>query len=130
MEITTGAFATILVVIGLLALIVSVITAVTKSVVQMTKIPENLLVIVLSLTLTITTYFAYISDSGNEVIWYHMIATVIASFIVAYVVLFGWDKLTDLYKKFRNIPQIDITSDPIQGATSTNSTTLNDNKVI
>lgn len=124
MELTSSTLVTILAVIGLLALIVSVITEVTRSVALLAKIPANLQVIVLSLTLTIVTYFAYISYSGEAVIWYHVIATVITGFIVAYVVLFGWDKLTNLYKKFRNIPLIDITADTIQGTDSAKSITL------
>ncbi len=109
--------ATILAVIGMLALLVSIITEVTKDVVLLSKIPVNLQVIVLSLTLTIVTYFAYISYTGSAIIWYYVVATIVAGFVVAYVVLFGWDKLAELYRRFRNIPPIDITDNPIPETT-------------
>ena len=125
MDFTAGTLVTILVAIGLLALIVSVIAEVTKGVAILEKIPFNIQVIVLSLTLTLVAYFAYISYSGTAVVWYYVVADVIAGFVVAYVALYGWDKLADLYRRFRNIPQIDITADPIQitkTAASTNTT--------
>lgn len=122
MEITAATFVTILAVIGLLALLVSVITEVTKGVVLLSKIPVDLQVIVLSLTLTIVTYFAYISYSGDAVIWYYVVATIVAGFVVAYVVLFGWDKFADLYRRFRNIPPIDVTADSLPETTSMKST--------
>ena len=109
MDFTASTFATILAVIGLLALIVSIITEVTKGVAILSKIPTNLQVIVLSITLTLVAYFAYISYSGSVIIWYYIVADIIAGFTVAYVTLYGWDKLAGLYKKFRNIPAVDMT---------------------
>lgn len=108
MDVSAGSLVTIFAVIGLLALLVSVITEVTKGVVLLSKIPVNVQVIVLSLTLTIVTYLAYISYSGEEIIWYYFVATIVAGFVVAYVVLFGWNKFIELYRRFRNIPPIDI----------------------
>ncbi|MDF2513973.1 MAG: hypothetical protein K0S04_3839 [Herbinix sp.] len=115
MDFTAITFVTILTAIGVLALIVSVITEVTKGVTILQKIPTNLQVIVLSLLLTLVTYFAYISYSDTAIVWYYIVADIIAGFIVAYVALYGWGKLAGLYRKFRNIPTLDIT---------TNSTTF------
>lgn len=110
MDFTVSTFVTILTVIGGLALIVSIITEVLKGVPILKKVPKNLQVIVISLLLSIVTYFAFISYSGTTVIWYYIVADVIAGFVVAYVALYGWDKLASLYKKFRNIPTLDITA--------------------
>lgn len=117
MDLSAGMFATLLVVIGLLALIVSVVTEVIKDVVFLSKIPTDIRIIVLSLVLTLYAYFAYISYSGKAIIWYYVVATIIAGFVVAYVVMYGWDKLAQLYKKFRNIPTIDKTEEPMPSAT-------------
>lgn len=127
MEITSITFVTILAAIGLLALIVSVITEVTKGVAMLSKIPMNLQVIVLSLTLTMVAYFAYISYSGHSIIWYYVIATIIAGFFVAYMTLYGWDKFIVLYKKFRNIPLSDINNTTSSDTVSAKSTTSIDN---
>lgn len=129
MEIAAGTFVTLFAVIGLIALIVSTITEVTKGIVILSKIPVNLRIIVLSLTLTIVTYFAYISYSGKPVKWYCVIASVVTGFVVAYVVLFGWDKFAYLYKRFRNIPPIDITTDSTTDIATDKSATNNDIKV-
>ncbi len=110
MDFTASTFISILTVIGVLALIVSIITEVIKGVTILKKIPLNLQVIVLSLLLTLISYFAYISYSGTAIVWYYIVADVIAGFVVAYVALYGWSKLADLYKKFRNIPSLDITT--------------------
>lgn len=117
MDFTASTIATILAVIGILALIVSIITEVTKGVAVLSKIPTNLQVIVLSITLTLVAYFAYITYSGSEIIWYYIVADIIAGFTVAYVTLYGWDKLAGLYKKFRNIPAIDL---PVTSEINTN----------
>lgn len=129
MELTTSTFVTISAIIGLLVFLVTIITEVTKSVTLLAKIPTNIQVIVLSLTLTMVTYFAYISYTGNAIIWYYVVATLIAGFIVAYVVLFGWDKFVAQYKRFRNIPLSDIADDIISGSASTKSASTNENKV-
>lgn len=121
MEITAGSFVTISAIIGSLVFLVSIITEVTKSVTLLSKIPSNIQVIVLSLTLTMVTYFAYISYTGNAIIWYYVVATLIAGFIVAYVVLFGWDKFVALYKRFRNISLDDLTDNTVPGTTSAKS---------
>ncbi|MFT4143284.1 MAG: hypothetical protein QM644_02425 [Mobilitalea sp.] len=119
MDFTASTFVTILAVIGFLALIVSIITEVTKGVAILSKIPTNLQVIVLSITLTLVAYFAYISYSGSVIIWYYIAADIIAGFTVAYVTLYGWDKLAGLYKKFRNIPAVDLTASTTKDSTLT-----------
>jgi hypothetical protein len=137
MEISAVTFVTIFAIIGLLALLVSVITEVTKGVALLSKIPVDLQVIILSLTLTIITYFAYISYTGDAIIWYCVAATIVAGFVVAYVVLYGWDKFIELYKRFRNIPPIDITVDSLPKTASEETTNtspitnvLDDNRFI
>jgi len=110
MGLITSNLVTILALIGLIAVIVSVITEVTKGVGVIAKIPADVQIIVLSLSLSLVAYFAYISYTGTAIVWYYVVGTVIASFIVAFVVMYGWDKLTALYMKFRNIPTTTGTS--------------------
>lgn len=86
--------------IGLLAFIVSVIVEVFKGVSILKNIPTDLVVIVLSLVLTVAAFFAYASYTQLVVIWYMVIGAIIAGFIVAFVAMYGWTKLTDLYKRF------------------------------
>lgn len=88
-------------VIGVIAFLVSVITQVTKEIGIFKKIHTPLQVTVLSIMLTVTAYFAYISYSGIVVSWYMIIGSVICGFIVAFVAMFGWEKLCELYHRFK-----------------------------
>lgn len=85
-------------VIGFMAFIVSVITQVVKGVLR--KVPTDLVVFVLSIALTVTAFIAYMQFIKDEIIWYMIVASVIAGFIVAFVSMFGWEKLSELWKRF------------------------------
>jgi hypothetical protein len=107
MEQLTSILAIILLLIGLLAMMVSIIIEVTKGIPLLNKISKDVKVVVLSLALSLFLYFAYISYSGTAIIWYYTIGTVLTSFVVAFIVMYGWGKFSSLYKKFRNIPTLD-----------------------
>lgn len=128
MEISASFMVTLLTIIGVLVIIVSIISELTKNITLLSKIPNNIQVIVLSQIITLITYFAYISYSGDTIIWYYVVATIIIGFTVAYVVLFGWNKLIELYKRFRNIPISDITLNTSIDANSDKQDTQNDNQ--
>lgn len=85
--------------IGTLAFIVSIITQVTKEIGFFAKIPTSLQVIILSITLTTISYIAYAQYSYMQIHWYMIAASIIAGFFVAFVAMFGWDKLSDIYNK-------------------------------
>lgn len=127
MDLSANTLVTILAAIGLLALIVNIVTDVIKDVAIFKKIPTDIIIIVLSQAITLYAYFAYISYSLSVIIWYYVVATVIAGFIVAYVVMYGWDKLVEAYKKFRNIPSVDITTEPLSSDTLITSKVSTDN---
>lgn len=86
--------------IGLLAFIVSVIIEVIKEIPTLDKLPTDAVVLVLSFVVTQITYFAYVSIQGLPVIWYQVVGTFIGGFIVAFVAMFGWEKLSELWQRF------------------------------
>ena len=88
----------LLAVVGCLAFIVSVITQVIKGFFK--NIPTDLVVFVLSIALTVTAFIAYMQYIKAEMLWYMIVASVIAGFIVAFVSMFGWEKLSELWKRF------------------------------
>lgn len=88
-------------VIGFLAFIVSVITQVTKELWFLSKVPTSLQVIVLSVILTVFVYFAYVSVYQIVIQWYMVVGSVIIGFIVAFIAMFGWEKLSNLYLRFK-----------------------------
>lgn len=87
--------------IGVLAFLISVITQVTKEIGFLKKIPTALEVLVLSLLLTPTAFFAYSSYTHTSVEWYMIVCSVVASFVVAFVCMFGWEKLSKLHERFK-----------------------------
>lgn len=91
----------LLAIIGVLAFLVSVITEVTKNIGFLAKIPTDLQVIILSVMLCLMTYFTYASYFKLKIEWYYISACLVAAFIVAFVAMYGWDKLSTLYSRFK-----------------------------
>ena len=90
----------ILAVIGALAFMVSVITQVFKGVGVLSKIPTDILVFVLSIGLTMTAFIAYMQYVQQSILWYMIIAAILAGFIVAFVAMYVWEKLSKLWGRF------------------------------
>ena len=89
----------IIFVIGVLAFIVSVITQVTKEISFLAIIPTSLQVVVLSITLTTASFIAYAQYTYMQLYWYIIAASVIAGFFVAFVAMFGWEKIDNIYSR-------------------------------
>lgn len=90
----------ILAVIGAIAFIVSVITQVIKGVGVFAKIPTDGLVLVLSIGITVAAFVAYIQYLHMTILWYMVLAAIMAGFVVAFVAMYGWEKLSELWKRF------------------------------
>lgn len=90
----------ILSVIGALAFMVSVITQVFKGVGVLSKIPTDILVFVLSIGITVVAFVAYMQYIQMTILWYMILAAIIAGFIVAFIAMYGWEKLSELWKRF------------------------------
>lgn len=89
----------IIAIIGVSAFIVSVITQVIKEMPLISDIPTSLLVLTLSVSMTTAAYIAYAQYSYMKLHWYMIAASIIAGFFVAFVAMFGWEKISDIYRK-------------------------------
>lgn len=87
--------------IGAIAFVVSVITQVLKGVKPLDKLPTDILVFILSIVLTLVALFAYASYAGLIVLWCYVVGAVIGGFIVAFVAMYGWTKLKELWDRFK-----------------------------
>lgn len=87
--------------VGAIAFVVSVITQVLKGVKPLDKLPTDILVFILSIALTLVAFFAYASYAGLAILWYYVVGAVIAGFIVAFVAMYGWTKLKELWDRFK-----------------------------
>lgn len=90
----------ILAVIGALAFMVSVITQVFKGVGVLSKIPTDILVFVLSIGITVVAFVAYMQYIQMTILWYMILTAIMAGFIVAFIAMYGWEKLSELWKRF------------------------------
>ena len=90
----------ILAVISALAFMVSVITQLFKGVGGLSKIPTDILVFVLSIGITVVAFVAYMQYIQMTILWYMILAAIMAGFIVAFIAMYGWEKLSELWKRF------------------------------
>ena len=100
LETLTSNIMIILAVIGAIAFIVSVITQVIKGVGIFAKIPTDGLVLVLSIGITVAAFVAYMQYLHMTILWYMVLAAIMAGFVVAFVAMYGWEKLSELWKRF------------------------------
>ena len=100
MEILINNLTMIIAAVGVIAFIVSVITQVLKGVGVFKKLPTDLMVFVLSIGITITAFVAYAQYIKLTILWYMIVAAILLGFIVAFVAMYGWEKLKDLWKRF------------------------------
>lgn len=101
MEVLIQNMALILAIIGVLAFMVSAITEVFKGVGVLSKIPTDILVLVLSVGITVAAFVAYMQYIQQTILWYMILAAIMAGFLVAFVAMYGWEKLSDLWTRFK-----------------------------
>lgn len=87
--------------VSILVFLVSVITEVTKRLPFLNKIPTDLEVFVLSIGFTLTAAFIYAGYKTIPITWYFILAGIVAGFFVAFIAMYGWSKLYDLWKRFQ-----------------------------
>ena len=100
MEFAITSVTSLLAVIGALAFMVSIITQVFKGVGVLSKVPTDILVFVLSIGLTVIAFVAYMQYIQQVILWYMVLASIMAGFIVAFVSMYGWEKFSELWKRF------------------------------
>lgn len=87
--------------VAILAFVVSAIVEVIKNVGPLKHVPTDIVVIALSMNVTIVAYFGCADYFEHTVVWYEIALAAFGSFIVAYVAMFGWEKLSALWKRFK-----------------------------
>ena len=87
-------------VVGIVAFIVSAIVEVTRKIKPFSLMPTQLWCIIVSVVVCIAGYFGYCAYAGISPVWYLAGDALIVAFIVAYVAMYGWDTLKELYDRF------------------------------
>ena len=81
-------------IIGVLVALTNIIVQVVKKAVW-DKLPTNVLAVIVSMVLTLVTFFAYCQIKAIAVVWYMVAAAVVLGFLVSYAAMFGFDKLKE-----------------------------------
>ncbi len=100
MELMIRNITSLVAIVGALAFMVSIITQVFKGVGVLSKLPTDILVFVLSIGLTLIAFVAYMQYNQQVILWYMIIAAIMAGFIVAFVAMYGWEKFSELWQRF------------------------------
>ena len=85
--------------IGVTAFIVSVITQTIKELPFLVKIPTNIVVLVLSLIFCPIELIIACQALEITIVWYYILASFVASFIVYLVATGGWERVTDIWNR-------------------------------
>lgn len=88
----------IMILLGFMVFGVNVIVEVTKDLWPFNKIRTNYYVTILSISLSAISYFVYIDLNNSKIVWYYLLGAIFCGFMVAYLAMFGWDKLIKLWR--------------------------------
>lgn len=89
-----GKCSAVISIIGVLVVLTNIVVQVLKKA-TWGKLPTNILAIIVSMVLTLVTFFAYCQINAIAVVWYMVVAAVVLGFLVSYVAMFGFDKLKE-----------------------------------
>ena len=79
---------------GILVVLTNIVVQVLKKA-TWGKLPTNILAIIVSMVLTLVTFFAYCQINAIAVVWYMVVAAVVLGFLVSYAAMFGFAKLEE-----------------------------------
>lgn len=100
MQVLIANMTIILAIVGALAFVVSVITQVIKGIGVFSKVPTDIIVFILSIGITVAAFVAYMQYIQMAILWYMILAAIMAGFVVAFISMYGWEKLSELWKRF------------------------------
>lgn len=95
--------AVFLIVLAAAAFTVSVITEVTKNLAILKYIPTDLYVIVLAFVVCMVAFLVGAQVMQVKVRWYMLACVLVISFYVAFLAMFGWQRMAALWKRFREL---------------------------
>lgn len=93
--------AVILTIIGAMATFVTIVTEFTKTWGFLNRIPTSLQVLVVSMLVSVLSVVIYVQMQKAEMVWYYIVGAIVLGWIVAYVSMYGWEKLAEMWGRFK-----------------------------
>lgn len=89
-----------LIAVAVICTVITVITQFTKEIGFLKKIPTSLQVLITSIVVCEVFLFGILSHYSIAFVWYYPVAILFAAFLIAYICMFGWEKLIEMFKRF------------------------------
>lgn len=90
----------LLIIVAVICTVITVITQFTKEIGVLKKIPTSLQVLITSVIVCEVFLFGALSYHSITLAWYYPVAILFAAFLIAYICMFGWEKLIEMFKRF------------------------------
>ena len=103
MELLMQFFTYLLIAVGGLAFLTSMITQVIKEMPFLKKLPTNVVVLAVALTLCPLAVIIACQYFKIVILWYYVFASFIAAFIVYLVSTGGWERVTEMWGRTKYI---------------------------
>lgn len=88
-------------ILAILTFLVNMIVELTKNIGVLKKVPTSAYTMIVSVMLTTIAYFVIIGVISVGFVWYELALSIFAGFPVAYIAMFGWEKLSELWSRFK-----------------------------
>ena len=90
-----------IIVLGVLGFVVSMVTQAIKNVGKLQGIATNIVVLVLSIVVTLTTFFGTMQYFNIPILWYYVFSAVLLGCFVAVIATNGWKFVFEAWNKVR-----------------------------
>lgn len=91
------------IILGVLMGLVATVTMVVEVVKRLIpKVPTDFVVFLVSIAVTVLALFIAAEIMNITVMWYYAVGAVVLGIAVAYAAMFGWEKFTALWSRFRS----------------------------
>ena len=90
-----------IIVLGVLGFVVSMVTQAIKNVGKLQGIATNVVVLVLSIVITLVTFFGTMQYFSIPILWYYVFAAVLLGCFVAVITTNGWKFVFEVWNKVR-----------------------------
>lgn len=90
----------LLIAVAIICTVITVITQFTKELGFLKKIPTSLQVLITSIIVCEVFLFGVLSYYNIVFVWYYPVAILFVAFLIAYICMFGWEKLIEMFKRF------------------------------